>query len=73
MHPLTVRSYKATFDAALELSDRALYDAKQGGRNRCVGLVATGVLAPELLDRPFAPQVDALLASGQLRWVRPAS
>lgn len=73
MHPLTVRSDKATFDAALELSDRALYDAKQGGRNRCVGLVAAGALAPELLDQPFAPQVDGLLASGQLRWIRPAA
>jgi diguanylate cyclase (GGDEF)-like protein len=73
LHPLAMQSDKATFDAALELTDRALYDAKQGGRNRCVGLIATAVLAADVLGRPFAPQVDALLASGQLRWVRPAS
>jgi diguanylate cyclase (GGDEF)-like protein len=73
LHPLAMQSDKATFDAALELTDRALYDAKQGGRNRCVGLIATAVLAADVLGRPFAPQVDALLASGRLRWVRPVS
>ncbi|MEO7440478.1 MAG: diguanylate cyclase [Rhodanobacter sp.] len=73
MHPLALRSDKATFDAALELSDRALYDAKHDGRNRCVGLMAIAALAAEVLDKPFAPQVDALIACGQLRWVRPAS
>ena len=70
MHPLALQSDKATFDAALELSDRALYDAKQLGRNRCVGLIATTALAADVLSKPFAPQVDALLAAGQLRWVR---
>ena len=73
LHPVALQSDRTTFDAALELSDRALYDAKHGGRNRCVGLVATTALTPEVLHRPFAPQVDALLLSGQLRWIRPVA
>ena len=71
MHPLSGQSDQVTFNAALELSDRALYDAKQSGRNRCVGLVANAALPPDVLSKPFAPQVDGLLATGQLRWVRP--
>jgi diguanylate cyclase (GGDEF)-like protein len=71
MHPLTSSTDKATFDAALELADLALYRAKHLGRNRCVGLLVTAPLAPGILQNAFAPQLDALLAAGQLRWVRP--
>ncbi len=73
MHPLATRIDRTTFDAALELSDRALYGAKQDGRNSCVGLIVGVPLSAEVLRHPFAPQVDALLASGQLRWMRATS
>lgn len=70
MHPLATRVDKGTFDAALELADLALYRAKHLGRNRCVGLLATVPLPADVLQGPFAPQLDALLASGQLKWIR---
>ncbi len=73
MHPVAAKIDKATFDAALELSDRALYSAKQNGRDGCVGLVVTAPLSVAILRNAFAPQVDALLASGQLRWIRETS
>ena len=73
MHPLATRADKATFDAALELADLALYRAKHLGRNQCMGLLATAPLAADVLRSPFAPQLDALLASGQLHWVRAGS
>ena len=71
MHPLASSTDKATFDAVLELADLALYRAKHLGRNQCVGLLVDAPLAAETLQTPFAPQIDALLATGQLRWVRP--
>ena len=71
MHPLASSADKATFDAALELADLALYRAKHLGRNRCVGLLVTAPLSAQILQNPFAPQVDALLAAGQLQWVHP--
>ena len=70
MHPLGTRADKATFEAALELADLALYRAKHLGRNQCVGLLVTAPLAADMLRGPFKPQLDALLASGQLRWAR---
>ena len=70
LHPLAMHADSATFDAALELADLALYRAKQDGRNNCVGLVAARPLSAEILTTPFASQLDALLATGQLRWVR---
>lgn len=72
MHPLSDAVSKATFDATLELADLALYRAKSLGRNQCVGLLADMPLLPEVLHQPLAPQVGSLLASGHLRWMRPA-
>ncbi|HZX72614.1 MAG TPA: diguanylate cyclase [Rhodanobacter sp.] len=71
MHPLASRTDKATFDAALELADLAVYRAKHLGRNQSVGLLATAPLSAEILQNPFAPQLDALLAAGQLQWTHP--
>ncbi|MEO7051633.1 MAG: diguanylate cyclase [Rhodanobacter sp.] len=73
MHPLASSADKATFDAALELADLALYRAKHLGRNRCVGLLVTSPLSAKILQAPFAPQVDALLAAGKLRWAFPGA
>ena len=73
MHPLATRIDEATFNAALELADLALYRAKHLGRNQCVGLLADAPLSAAILQNPFVPQLDALLASGQLRWMRPGS
>lgn len=73
LHPFTAQADSTTFDAALELADLALYRAKQDGRNACVGLIATTLLSSDILLTPFALQLDALLASGQLCWVREAS
>ena len=73
MHPLAAHSDAATFDAAVELADLALYRAKYLGRDQCVGLLATAPLPAAILRDPLAPQLDALLAAGQLKWVRPAS
>ncbi len=70
MHPLAAHIDRATFDAAVELADLALYRAKQDGRNACVGLLVNGALAGEILAAPLAPQLKKLLASGQLRWLR---
>lgn len=71
MHPLASSADRATFDAALELADLALYRAKHLGRNRCVGLLVTAPLSAEILQTPFAAQLDALLAARQLQWVHP--
>ncbi|MEO6801275.1 MAG: diguanylate cyclase [Rhodanobacter sp.] len=73
MHPLANRADKATFDAALELADLAVYRAKHLGRNQSVGLLATLPLSAEILQNPFAPQLDVLLAAGQLQWAEPDS
>ena len=73
MYPLALDVDRTTFNAAIELADLALYRAKQDGRNACVGLVATAPLSAEIMRFPFASQLDALLASGQLRWVREGS
>ncbi|MEO8778241.1 MAG: diguanylate cyclase [Rhodanobacter sp.] len=71
MHPLASSLDKATFDAALELADLALYRAKHLGRNQCVGLLVTAPLSAKVLHSPFAPQVATLLATGQLQWAYP--
>ncbi|HWU74873.1 MAG TPA: diguanylate cyclase [Rhodanobacter sp.] len=73
MHPLAAHVDKSTFDAALELADVALYRAKSLGRNKCVGLLVSTSLPAEILQKPLAPQLNALLASGQLRWMGPGS
>lgn len=70
MHPLAAHADRVTFDAALELADLALYRAKQDGRNTCVGLLVNQPLTSEILGAPLAPQLDNLLASGWLRWLR---
>jgi hypothetical protein len=72
MHPLAEYRDAATFDAAVELADLALYRAKYLGRNQCVGLLAAAPLPATVLQHPLAPQLDALLASGQLKWFGPA-
>jgi diguanylate cyclase (GGDEF)-like protein len=71
IHPLASRVDRTTFEAALELADLALYRAKHLGRNRCVGLLATAPLSADILQTPFAAQLDALLATRQLRWMHP--
>ena len=71
LHPLCTQSDAAAFEAALELADLALYRAKQDGRNACVGLIASAKFPPQSLHTPLAAQLDALLASGALRWLRP--
>jgi diguanylate cyclase (GGDEF)-like protein len=73
LHPLVMHADSTTFDAVLELADLALYRAKQDGRNTSVGLIATTPVPAEILCVPFAPQLDALLASGRLRWIRAMS
>jgi diguanylate cyclase (GGDEF)-like protein len=70
MHPIATHADSATFDTALELADLALYRAKQAGRNASIGLVVTGPLSDEVLRAALAPQLDVLLASNRLRWVR---
>lgn len=70
MHPLAAHVDRATFDAAVELADMALYRAKQDGRNACVGLLVNRLLSDEILATPLAPQLDELLAAGRLRWLR---
>ena len=70
MHPLAAHADRATFDAAVELADLALYRAKQDGRNACVGLLVNQPLTGEILGAPLAPQLKKLLASGRLRWLR---
>lgn len=73
MHPVTTYADTSTFEAAIELADLALYRAKRDGRNTCVGLIITTLLPVEVMRGPLAPQLDALLASNRLRWVRQAS
>lgn len=70
LHPVAMHADSTTFDVALELADLALYRAKQDGRNTCVGLIATTPVPAEILCTPLAPQLDGLLASGRLHWVR---
>ncbi len=73
MHPLAAHGDMATFEMAVELADLALYRAKYLGRDRCVGLLATAPLSPAVLGEPLAPQLDALLAAGQLKWMQPGA
>ena len=73
MHPLGNQVDKSMFYAALELADLALYRAKHLGRNQSVGLVATSPLSAEVLENPFAIQLDDLLAASHLRWMRYAA
>lgn len=70
MHPLAAHADRATFDAAVELADLALYRAKQDGRDACVGLLVNQPLTGEILGHPLAPQLNKLLDSGRLRWLR---
>ncbi len=71
LHPLTPRAGSEAFDAVLELADVALYQAKADGRNACVGLLAADDLPVSTLQAPFALQLQGLLASGRLAWLRP--
>lgn len=73
LHPVAALADQGQFEAVLELADIALYSAKQNGRNNSVGLVATSLLLPGVLATPFGSQLDALLAAGQLRWIRAGS
>ncbi len=73
MHPITTYADTATFQAALELADLALYRAKRDGRNTCAGLIVSTPLSVEIMRGPLTPQLDALLASDRLRWVRQVS
>lgn len=70
LHPLAAESGNDTFEAALELADIALYRAKREGRNACVGLIANTLLTASALQQPLIPQINSLLASGTLRWLR---
>jgi hypothetical protein len=38
-----------------------------------MGLLASAPLSVDVLRNPFAPQLDALLAAGQLHWMRAGS
>ncbi|MEO9077930.1 MAG: diguanylate cyclase [Rhodanobacter sp.] len=73
MYPPATRAQKASFEATLELADLALYRAKHLGRNQCVGLLVSAPLTADILRSPFAPQLDALLSSGHLRWAHTGS
>jgi diguanylate cyclase (GGDEF)-like protein len=70
LYPVAALAEQGQFDAVLELADLALYRAKQDGRNLSFGLVTTATLLPKVLASPFVAQLDALLAAGQLQWVR---
>ncbi|MEO7149290.1 MAG: diguanylate cyclase [Rhodanobacteraceae bacterium] len=70
LHPIATENGAAPFENTLELADLALYRAKHDGRNGCIGLVATEPLSAAISRLPMATQLDQLLASGKLRWVR---
>ena len=72
MHP-PAAELREHFDWALtlELADAALYRVKQWGRNGSAGLVAGPALSPTNLTSQSIMQLDALVESGVLRWLRP--
>ncbi len=55
---------------SMELADAALYRVKQWGRNGCAGLIANPA-ATAALTAPGVLQIDALIESAALRWLRP--
>jgi diguanylate cyclase (GGDEF)-like protein len=57
---------------SLELADAALYRVKQWGRNGSAGLIAGPDLTPTNLNPQSMLQLDALVESGVLRWLRAA-
>jgi len=74
MHP-PAPELREHFDWALtlELADAALYRVKQWGRNGSAGLVAGAALTAVNLNAQSMIQIDALVESGVLRWLRPSS
>ena len=58
---------------SLELADAALYRVKQWGRNDSAGLIAGAELTATNLTGQSMLQLDALIESGVLRWLRPAN
>lgn len=74
MHPPAPEpSDRFDWALTLELADVALYRVKQWGRNGSAGLIAGPALTDANLTAQSAMQVDALIESGILRWLRPGS
>jgi len=56
----------------LELADAALYRVKERGRNGSAGLIAGPGLGKAELGTQIALNIDALVDTGVLRWLRPS-
>jgi len=63
---------KFDWELTLELADAALYRVKEWGRNGSAGLVAGPALNASNLTSQSVLQLDALIESGVLRWLRPS-
>jgi predicted signal transduction protein with EAL and GGDEF domain len=55
----------------IAIADRALYMAKEAGRNACVGLVATSTLDVERLCEELGKSIDDAIRGGDVDAVRP--
>ncbi len=71
LHPL-MPDARIDWATTLEFADTALYRVKQNGRNGCAGLVAGRTAPPANIRWSKAlPDIDQLIDSGVLRWLRP--
>ena len=74
MHP-PAAEMRDHFDwgLTLELADAALYRVKEWGRNGSAGLIGGPALTESNLNAQSIMQLDALVESGVLRWLRPGA